>query len=149
MKVILLKDVKNVGKKNQTVEVSDGFGTNFLLPKGLAVIATKKSIEIRDQQKEDEKILQAKMKKEAEMLKERIEKITLEFTLKTGKDGRLFGSVTSKQVAEELKAKHNIVIDRRKIIEKDSVNTLGYTKLNIELYKGVIAEINVHVSEQK
>lgn len=149
MKVILLQDVKNVGKKGQTIEVSDGYANNFLLPKRLGVNATKRSVEILDKQKEDARILDEKNRKEAEELKEKLKTITLEFTCKTGKDGKLFGSVSSKQVVEKLKTSYGIIIDKRKFVDKETVNTLGVTILKNELYKGVVAEIKVHVSEAK
>lgn len=149
MKVILLQDVKNVGKKGQTIEVSDGYANNFLLPKRLGVNATKRSVEILDKQKEDARILDEKNRKEAEELKEKLKTITLEFTCKTGKDGKLFGSVSSKQVVEKLKTSYGITIDKRKFVDKETVNTLGVTILKNELYKGVVAEIKVHVGEAK
>lgn len=149
MKVILLQDVKNVGKKGQTIEVSDGYANNFLLPKRLGVNATKRSVEILDKQKEDARILDEKNRKEAEELKEKLKTITLEFTCKTGKDGKVFGSVSSKQVVEKLKTSYGITIDKRKFVDKETVNTLGVTILKNELYKGVVAEIKVHVSEAK
>ena len=149
MKVILLQDVKNVGKKGQTIEVSDGYANNFLLPKRLGVNATKRSVEILDKQKEDARILDEKNRKEAEELKEKLKTITLEFTCKTGKDGKLFGSVSSKQVVEKLKTSYGITIDKMKFVDKETVNTLGVTILKNELYKGVVAEIKVHVSEAK
>lgn len=149
MKVILLQDVKKVGKKGETIEVTDGYATNFLLPRRLAVNATKRSVEILDKQKEDARILDEQNCKNAEELKEKLKAITLEFTCKTGKDGKLFGSVSSKQVVEMLKSKYGISIDKRKFVDKETVNTLGVTILKNELYKGVVAEIKVHVSEAK
>lgn len=149
MKVILLQDVKNVGKKGQTIEVSDGYANNFLLPKRLGVNATKRSMEILDKQKEDARALDEKMRKDAEALKERLKTITLEFFVKSGKDGKLFGSVSSKQIVEALKKQYNITIDKKKFVDKETVNTLGITILKNELYKGVVADIKVHVSEAK
>lgn len=149
MKVILLQDVKKVGKKGETIEVTDGYATNFLLPRRLAVNATKRSVEILDKQKEDARILDEQNRKNAEELKEKLKAITLEFTCKTGKDGKLFGSVSSKQVVEMLKSKYGISIDKRKFVDKETVNTLGVTILKNELYRGVVAEIKVHVSEAK
>ncbi|MCH5180562.1 MAG: 50S ribosomal protein L9 [Erysipelotrichales bacterium] len=149
MKVILLQDVKNVGKKGQTIEVSDGYANNFLLPRRLGVIATKRSVEILDKQKEDARLLDEKLKKEAEILRERLKSITLEFAVNSGKDGKLFGSVSSKQIVEALKKQYNIIIDKKKFVDKETVNTLGITILKNELYKGVVADIKVHVSEAK
>ena len=149
MKVILLKDVKNVGKKDQVVEVSDGYGNNFLIPRKLAVLSTSKSLEIRDQQKLDAALLEQKKKNEAEVLAKKIEAITVEFTAQTGKDGKMFGSISLKQIEQELKERHKVEIDKRKFIDHDAVNSLGYTRLKLELYKGVITTVNIHVSEKK
>ena len=90
-----------------------------------------------------------KKKAEALVAKEKLKDIVLEFYLNAGKDSRVFGSISTKQIADELKAKHNIDIDKRKFVGKNAVDSLGYHKLQIELYKGVIAEVTVHVSERK
>lgn len=149
MKVILLADVKKVGKKGQTIEVSDGYAANFLIPKKLAVKVTEKSVEILEKQNEQARIAAENAKKEAEKIKETLKNITVEFTLKSGANGRVFGSISFKQVEEALKNKHNIVIDKRKIITKGPIDSLGVTKLEIELYKGVVGVISVHVGEEK
>lgn len=148
MKVILLQDVKKVGKKGQTVEVSDGYAANFLFPRKLAVKETKKSVEILEQQNEDARVQKENAKAEALKIKEQLEHVVLEMTLKAN-NGKVFGSISGKQIEEELKKQFNIVIDRRKIITKDPVNQLGYTRLEIELFKGVIGIITVHVTEEK
>ena len=149
MKVILLQDVKNVGKKGEEKVVNDGYATNFLLPRRLAVPSTEKSKEILNNQKKQEADRQAELKKIALETKQKLEKITLEFVASTGPDGRMYGSISTKQVEEQLLAKHGLTIDKRKFVEKYQINSLGYTRLKIELYKGVIGEINVHVSEKK
>ena len=146
MEVILLADVKNVGKKNQTVNVSDGYANNFLFKKHLAVPVSKKSVEILENQKENARIAEENAKKEALALAEELKGITLEFTAKVGKDSKLFGSISLKQVEEEMKTKHNITIDKRKFIDKGPLDMLGAYRLRIELYKGVIGEVKVHIS---
>ena len=146
MEVILLADVKNVGKKNQTVNVSDGYANNFLLKRKLAVPVSKKSVEILENQQENARIAEENAKKEAQELAKRLETITLEFTAKIGKDSKLFGSISLKQVEEEMKAKYNIIIDKRKFLDKGPLDMLGLYKLRIELHKGVIGEIRVHIS---
>ena len=136
MKVIMLADVKNVGKKGQTVEVSDGYANNFLFPRRLAVKESKKSVEILEKQQEDARIAYENDKNEAIKLAEKLKGITLEFTLKTNKD-KLFGSISFKQVEEALKERENIIIDKRKILSKGPIDSLGVTVLDIELFKGV------------
>ena len=149
MEVILLVDVKKVGKKNQTVKVSDGYANNFLLKQKLAVPVSKKSVEILEEQKETARINEENNKKDAQALAERLKDITLEFTAKVGKDSKLFGSISLKQVEEEIKKQFNITIDKRKFIDKGPLDMLGIYKLRIELYKGVVGEIKVHISERK
>lgn len=148
MKVILLKDVKNVGKKDQTVEVSDGYAANFLLPRKLAVQVSKTSTQILANQKEQEKQLFEKNQAEARLISEKLEKITLEFTLKSGSNGRCFGNVSLKQIEEKLLSQYNITIDKRKFIDKGPLDSFGMYHLKIELFKGVIGVINVHISEE-
>ena len=149
MEVILLVDVKKVGKKNQTVKVSDGYANNFLLKQKLAVPVSKKSVEILEEQKETARINEENNKKDAQALAERLKDITLEFTAKVGKDSKLFGSISLKQVEEEMEKQFNITIDKRKFIDKGPLDMLGIYKLRIELYKGVIGEIKVHIGERK
>ena len=149
MRVILLQDVKNVGKKDDVVEVSEGYGINFLIKKGLAVMFTAHSKAILNKQKEDRAKQEADNKKKAEELSKVLENITLEFTAKCGKDGYMIGTITKKQVCEELMKKHNLKIDKRTILGDGKVNTFGYARLKVELHKGVFGIINVHVSEQK
>ena len=148
MKVILLQDVKGLGKKNQQIDVSDGYAANFLIPRRLAVKVSEKSVEILEKQKEDARLKEEALRKEAIALSEKLKTITLEFKLKVGGNGKVFGSISLKQVEEQLKSKFNITIDKRKFITKGPVDSLGITRLKIELYKGVVGEIVVHVSEE-
>lgn len=147
MKVILIKDVKKVGKANEVVEVSDGYARNFLFRGKLAVPYTDKSKDVLQQQKELEAIHQDEIKEEAIALKEKIEAITLEFSLKKGTNDRVFGSVSTKQVADELNKKHKIKIDKRKI-QSDALSGLGYFKLTASIHKDVDAIITVHIVEK-
>ena len=149
MKVILLKDVKGIGKKDATVEVKDGYASNYLIPCGLAVKLTEGSKNVLNKQQEDRKLKDAEDKALAEQVAVKLESITLEFKANTGADEKMFGTISFKQIEEELKAKHNIVIDKRKFIDKTPVDRLGYTKLRIELYKGVVGTVTVHVSSSK
>lgn len=147
MKVILLSDVKKVGKKGEIVEVSDGYGRNFLLNKKLAVLATKKSMEILDEQNLQHDLEEKQKEADAQALKQKLTKITLEFHVKTGEGGRVFGSVSTKQIVEQLQRVYAIKIEKRKFIDTDAITSLGYTDVKVDLYKNkVIGVIRVHVN---
>ncbi len=148
MKVILLTDVKKVGKKDQVVDVSIGYANNFLFPHKFAVPYTDKSVEILHQQEQDRINKEKQLKEEAIKLKEVLKNITLEFKAKVGKDGKMFGTISLKQVVEQLKEKYDIEIDKRKFVNKTPIDSLGVVILQNELYKSVIADIRVHVSEE-
>ena len=146
MKVILLNDVKNVGKKGEVKEVSDGYARNFLIRQGLAVVATSASVDVLKGQKAEEAKHQAELKAEAIKTKELIEKTELTFKV-NAKEGRVFNSISTKKIEEALKAK-GIKIDKRKIKDTEPVSSLGYTNIRIELYKDVEAVIKVHLIEE-
>lgn len=147
MKVIFLKDVKGQGKKGEVKNVADGFAHNFLIKKGLAVEATPANISKLNAQKKREAKEAAEELAKAKQLKEELEKITVELTAKAGEGGRLFGSVTSKQIADALSKDFQIKIDKRKIELPDAIRSLGYTKVPVKLHPEVIATLNVHVKE--
>jgi len=149
MKVILLKDVKSIGKKDQIVDVADGYARNFLFPQKLAVMKTDRSQEIMDIQKQEAADAFQKIQSEAQVVADKLATITLDFTAQFSSDGRMYGTISTKQIIEELKAKHDMTIDKRKIIDKFLVNAAGITKLRIELAKGVIGTITVRVTEKK
>ena len=148
MKVILLKDVKKVGKKDQTVEVSDGYAINYLIKNKLAVQFTKTSNQILANQKEEEQRVFAENQAKARQIGEKLKEIVLEFKLKAGTNGRCFGNVSFKQIEEKLLAEYSIQIDKRKFIDKGPLDAFGMYHLKIELFKGVVGVINVHVSEE-
>ncbi len=147
MKVIFLKDVKGKGKKGEVKNVADGYAQNFLIKQGLAVEANSTNVSTLEGQKKKQEKLAAEELTEAKKLKETIEKITVELSAKAGEGGRLFGSITSKQIAEELQKKHSIKIDKRKIELEDAIRALGYTKVPVKLHTEVQATLNVHVKE--
>lgn len=148
MKVILLKDVKKVGKANEVVDVSDGYARNFLFRQKLAVQVSEKSMDVLNQQKEDVALQKQEIKEESLEVKEKIEKLKLEFALKTGSKNRVFGSISTKQIADELEKKHNIKIDKRKI-KSDALSELGTFNVEIELHKEVKATCKVIIKEQE
>jgi len=148
MKVIFLKDVKGKGKKGEVKEVSTGYANNYLLKNKLAEEATPGNLRKLDAQKQKVKEQEAAEKAEAEKLKEDLAKITVEIKAKSGEDGRLFGSITSKQIAETLKKEHKITVDRRKIELQDPIRALGYVNVSVKLHQDVTGTIKVHVVEE-
>jgi len=148
MKIILLEDVKNVGKKGNILEVADGYARNFLIRNKLAVEATTQSKAILEQQKQQKIDQEKEDVKNAEALKVKLSELTLIFPVKTGENGKVFGSVSSKQIGEELLKKHKITIDKRKILDEGPFNTVGFYNVQIELHKQVIATIKIQLKAQ-
>lgn len=149
MKVILLEDVKNVGKKGEIKEVADGFGNNMLIKKRLAVLATPKSIEILKQQQSNDLKNAQQEEVDANLLKNELEQITLVFELKVGKNSKPFGAVSIKQICAKLENEYQIKLDKRKFEKAQPVDVLGVTQLPIHLHKKVLATLKVHVKEAK
>ncbi|MBS4212416.1 MULTISPECIES: 50S ribosomal protein L9 [Neobacillus] len=149
MKVIFLKDVKGKGKKGEIKNVADGYAHNFLIKQGLAVEANSANVSTLDAQKKKQEKEAAEELADAKKLKETLDKVTVELTAKAGEGGRLFGSITSKQIAEELQKKHGIKIDKRKMELDDAIRTLGHTKVPVKLHHDVTATLTVHVKEGK
>lgn len=149
MKVILLKDVKGQGKKGDIVNVSLGYARNYLLKNNLAKEATKGNIQILKAKQNKEKKHEKEIKEEAERLKETLANLTIEVKAKAGEAGRLFGSITNKQIADILKKEYGHEIDRRKIELAQPIRSLGHTKIPVKLHPEVNGSITVHVIEQK
>jgi large subunit ribosomal protein L9 len=149
MKVIFLKDVKGKGKKGEVKNVADGYAHNFLIKQGLAIEASNANVSTLEGQKKKEDKRAAEELAEAKKLGEQLEKITVELSAKAGEGGRLFGSITTKQIAEELQKKQGIKIDKRKMELSDAIRTLGSTKVPVKLHHEVLATLTVHVKEVK
>lgn len=148
MKVIFLKDVKGKGKKGEVKEVSVGYAQNFLLKNNVAVEATPGNLsKLEGQQKRVEKDAAGELA-EAQVLKEQIEKITVEMKAKSGEGGRLFGSITTKQIADALQKSEGIKVDRRKMELPDAIRALGFTNVPIRIHLDVTATLKVHVTEE-
>ena len=147
MKVLLLADVKGQGKKDQIVEVSDGYARNFLFTKKLAVPADAK---VMSEAKSKEEAKQFKLKEEkdsAKALADKIGTLTVKITASSGADGRLYGSVTSKDIAEKLKEQHKIDIDKRKLVLNDNIKAYGTYEIEVKVYPEVSAKLKVMVCE--
>lgn len=147
MKVIFLQDVKGKGKKGEVKDVSEGYARNFLFPKNLAVEATPANLKNLEAKKKSEQKKAEEEYNEAVQMKEQLEKLTIEIKAKAGEGGRLFGAVSSKQIAEAL-AKKDYKIDRRKIVLDDVIRSLGYTNVPVKIHPKVTATVKVHVIEE-
>mgnify|MGYP005977900811 CR=1 FL=1 len=146
MKVILLQDIKSVGKKNQIINANDGYARNYLFPKKLAIEATKDNMAKLQAKKTSEA---NKKKAEIDANKEiakKIEKMELTIKAKVGENSKIFGGITSKEIAEELKKQHKFEIDRKKITLKDTIKSLGRYTAEIKFGDGVNAELTINVT---
>ncbi len=148
MKVIFLQDVKGKGKKGEVKNVADGYAHNYLLKNNLAAEANAGNVSQLNAQKKKQEQEAQQVLEEAKQLKAKMEELTVELTAKSGEDGRLFGSVTSKQIAEELKKTHGIKVDKRKIELSDAIRSLGYTNVPVKLHNDVTATVKVHVTAE-
>lgn len=148
MKVIFLKDVKGKGKKGEIKNVADGYAHNFLLKNNLAIEANQATISKLDGQKKKEQKEAAQELEEAKQLKEKLETLTIDLKAKSGEGGRLFGSITTKQVATELEKTHGIKLDKRKMELDDAIRALGYTNIPVKVHPDVVATLKVHVTEE-
>ena len=148
MKLILTQDVKGQGKKDQVIEVSDGYARNFLLPKGLAIPADAKSMnEIKN--REASKLHKIETEKAAaKETAAKLEKITVKIVGQAGSDGRLYGSVTAKDIAEALEKQFGIVIDRRKLTLPEPIKTFGTYNTEVKLYTEITGKVKVTVSDK-
>jgi len=142
MKVIFLKDLKGQGKKDDIKEVKDGYAENFLIKNGYAIKYSNRSKEILDNQIEDRNEKEKELIKECEEIKKKLESKSYTFKVKSGKEGKVFGSVSSKMICDEL-SKQGFKIDKKKILLDDALTTLGHHNVKIELHKRVIAEIKI------
>ena len=145
MKIILIKDVKKQGKKGDILEVKDGFGT-FLINRGDAVLATSNSVNRLDRENKERETKENNLIKECEVLKKKLENLKISFKVKTGEQDRVFGSVSAKQITEELKNK-GYNIDKKQIKINNPLSTLGFHNVDIELHKKVIATIKIELKK--
>ena len=147
MKVILTQDVKGQGKKGQLVDVSDGYGRNFLLAKKLAVLATPENLNTMKQQEKAKKAQEAAEKAEAQAISKKLEDITVKIVAKAGEGGRLFGAVTGKEIAEALSKQHGITINKAKLVLDEPIKACGGYKIKAKLGYEISGVVNVMVAE--
>lgn len=148
MKVILKQDIKGVGKKDQVINAADGYARNFLFPKNLAVPADNGNMSNLKAKNESVAYRKGEDLKEAKQIAEKMKSITVKIPVKTGDNGRLFGAVTAKEIAEALKKDFNITVDKKKVLLAESIKVAGVTKVEIKLNEGVTASVSVMVVPQ-
>ncbi len=141
------KDLRKVGKKGEIVEVSDGYGANYLIPNGFAVLYTAEAQRQYAIEQEEERKEILRKTEEAKVLAEKLKTITLEFSASAGRRGEMIGTVSFKKILEALKKDYDIRFDKSQIVEKDVIiNGFGLTTLKVDIFNGVIGEIRIHVS---
>ena len=145
MKVILLQDVKGQGKKDQIVEVSDGYARNFLFPKKLAVVADNKAInEVKNKEASKQYKIETE-KAAANAIAAKLSEVVVKISVNAGADGRLYGSITSKDVAEALAKQHGVTVDKRKIVMPDPIKSYGTYNFDVRLYPEIVGKVKVTV----
>ena len=145
MKVILTQDIKGVGKKDEIINANDGYARNFLFPKKMAVEANKQNMSLLQGRKDSANFKKEQDKEKANELKDKISRIMLTIKVKSGENGKIFGSITSKEISTELKKQHNIEIDKKKIMLKEAIKEQGTFTIEIKLYEGIIGKLKINI----
>ena len=145
MKVILLDNIKGVGKKDEIINASDGYARNYLFPKKLAVEATKENLGKLESKNEANKFKKQTEKNDAIEVSNKLKELVLTIKVKAGENGKIFGGVTSKEISENLKEQYKIEIDKKKIEVKETIKNIGRFTINIKLYEGVNAKLTVNI----
>ena len=148
MKVILLQDIKGTGKKDQVINVSDGFAKNFLFVKKQAIEATPENLKRLEAKQDSAKVRKQQELDNAKDLSEQLKKLTVKLKVKAGENGRVFGGITTAQISEALKEQHKIDIDKKKIVLSEPIKNIGRTLVDIKLYEGVVAKLAVSVMSE-
>lgn len=145
MKVILLDNIKGVGKKDEIINASDGYARNYLLPKKLAVEANAENMSKLNNKKEANSYKKDLEKQAAEEMAKKIKEILLKIEVKAGENGKIFGGITPKEISENLKKQYKIDIDKKKIELKEPIKTLGVFEVNVRLYEGIVGILKIQV----
>ena len=145
MKVILKADIKGVGKKDQVINASDGYARNFLFPKNLAVEANNSNMSKLKAKNDAKQYKKDQEKESAKQIAKKLEAITLKIEVKTGENGKIFGGVSSKEIAENLEKQYQIKIDKKKINLKETIKTIGVRLVEIKLFEGVVGKLKINI----
>ena len=145
MKVILLENIKGVGKQNEIINANDGYARNYLFPKKLAIEANNENLAKLKSKQESIAHKKETEKQEAEELSKKLEKIILKIEVKAGENGKIFGGVTTKEISEQLEKQYGFKIEKKKIELKETIKTIGIFNIDLKLYEGVSGKLKVHV----
>ena len=145
MKVILKENIKGVGKKDEVINESDGYARNFLFPKNLAVEANAENMSKLKAKQDSNAFKKSQEKEEAQRIADKLSKILLKIKVKSGANGKIFGGVSSKEIAENLEKQYQIKVDKKKIDLKDTIKTLGTFSIDIKLFEGVVGKVKIDV----
>ena len=145
MKVILLSDIKGVGKKDQIINANDGYARNYLFPKKLAVEANSGNLANLKSKQDSNQYRKDMQKEEAIKIAERLNKLELTIKVKAGENGKIFGGVTAKEISENLKTQYQIEVDKKKINLSETIKNIGTKTVEIKLYEGVIGKLKVNI----
>ena len=145
MKVILLQDIKGVGKKDEVINASDGYARNFLLPKKMGIEANAENMSKLKARQDSNQYKKSVEKEKAQEIAEKLKNITLKISVKSGENQKIFGSITAKEISENLKEQYKIEIDKKKIEVKETIKNIGRFTINIKLYEGVNAKLTVNI----
>ena len=145
MKVILKENIKGVGKKDEVINASDGYARNFLFPKNLAVEANAENMSKLKAKQDSNAFKKSQEKEEAQRIADKLTKILLKIKVKAGANGKIFGGVSSKEIAENLEKQYQIKVDKKKIDLKDAIKTLGVFNVDIKLFEGVVGKVKIDV----
>lgn len=145
MKVILTQDIKGVGKKDEIINANDGYARNFLLPRKLAVEANTANMSQLKGRKDSANFKKEQEKEDATKIKEKLSKIMLKINVKAGENGKIFGSITAKEIAVELQKQYKIEVDKKKVLLKDPIKETGIFTIDIKLYEGIIGKLKIDI----
>ena len=148
MKVILLDNIKGVGKKDEVINASDGYARNYLFPKKLAVEANAESLSKLKAKQNSQEFKKNNEREDAKVLANKLNEISLKIEVKAGENGKIFGGVTAKEISENLKSQYSIDVEKKKIILKDTIKNIGTFTVDIKLFEGVVANLKINVNAQ-
>ena len=147
MKVILMQDIKGVGKKDEVINANDGYARNFLFPRKLAVEANTENMSKLRGRQDSVNFKKEQEKENAEKIKKQLSEMLLTIKVKAGENGKIFGSITSKEISTELKKQYNVDIDKKKILLKQAIKEIGTFTIDVKLYEGITGKLKININE--